>query len=142
MKKIIDGKKYDTDTAHEVATYESGSRREFKYYEETLYRKRTGEYFIYGYGHADSRYAQLIGDNFGPGEAIIPKTYEQARKWAEDHMEVEDYESEFGEVSESDNGPVAVTVRISEAAKAKLQRESSRTGRTQGEIVEALIDSL
>ena len=46
MKKIINGKMYNTDTARKVASCEHGDGpRDFRYYSESLYCKRTGEYF-------------------------------------------------------------------------------------------------
>lgn len=143
MKKIIDGRKYDTSTATELATACHGTPRDFAYFEETLFRKRSGEYFIYGFGHAASRYAQARPDgDFGAGEAIRPVTYDQAVRWAEESLDADEYEELFGEVPEDDGGTVAVTLRISAAARDRLRRESERSGRTQSQIVEAAILAL
>lgn len=143
MQKIINGKKYDTGTAAEVAEWHNiPDVTDFEYCSETLYRKRTGEYFLHGEGGARSRYAVSHGNNeWGGGESIEPLTYEAARRWAEEHMGAEAYEAEFGEVSE-DGGMVAATFRISESTRAKIQREASRRGITQGEVIEALAASL
>ena len=47
MKKIINGRLYDTGTAKEIGCYENGyGAGDFRYYYESLYRKRTGEYFL------------------------------------------------------------------------------------------------
>ena len=75
MKRIIDGRRYDTSTAEEIATATHGYKSEFSYYEETLYCKRTGEYFLYGYGHGESKYAKQVLGDWGPGEDIIPMDY-------------------------------------------------------------------
>ena len=142
MKKIINGRKYDTETAQMVGEWSEGYRNDFSYIEEELYRKRTGEYFLYGYGGPMSRYArQVAGGNYSGGESIVPLSYESARQWAEQHMDPDEYEAEFGEVEEGGD-VVAVTVRISAAARAKLQRESSRTGESQADIVDRLIMSM
>ena len=50
MKKIINGKKYDTDTAKCVGHDSFGCRGDFRYWFEQLYQKQTGEFFIYGDG--------------------------------------------------------------------------------------------
>lgn len=51
MKKIINGKKYDTDTAKEVGYSNNGLlSTDIDYIEETLYQKKTGEFFLYGEG--------------------------------------------------------------------------------------------
>lgn len=62
MKKILGGKKYDTETARVVGTYGNGSSG-FGACSETLYRKRTGEFFLYGEGGPMSKYGVAYGDN-------------------------------------------------------------------------------
>lgn len=48
MKKIINGKKYDTDMAKEVGYDNNGLLcSDFYYIEETLYKKKTGEFFMW-----------------------------------------------------------------------------------------------
>lgn len=141
MRKIINGKVYDTETATHVGGWDNGCyTTDFDYAGEDLYRKRTGEYFVHGEGGARSVYAELDGDGWSGGSAIRPLTYEGARAWAEEHLSAEEYEAEFGEVAE-DEGEVAVTVRVPASAKAALDRECAATGRTRGDIVATLLDS-
>lgn len=103
MKKIINGKVYNTETARKVAEHEHSYRTEFDWCDEALYCKRTGEYFLAGRGHAQSRYACQVEQNcWAPGEGIIPLTYAEAKEWGEAHMDAEDYEAEFGPVSEGE----------------------------------------
>lgn len=141
MKKIISGRKYDTATAKSVGEYDKGYTSDFHYFCETLYRKRGGEYFIHGEGNAASKYAESCGDgSWGAGERIIPLSYEDARKWAEEHLDADDYESEFGAVGEDEGESVVLSVRVSPSAKSALDRAAARTGRSKGEIVtEALL---
>lgn len=143
MKKIINGKKYDTETAHEVGSWDNGLySSDFGMMTETLYRKRTGEYFLYGYGGPTTRYASQEGNgSYGYGESIEPLTVDAAMSWAEERLGADEYESEFGEIGEGD-GDVAVSFRISGAARTLLKREASRTGRTQSSIVDGLIRTL
>lgn len=102
MKKIINGKKYDTDTAAEVGYYSNGGGwGDFHHYEETLYRKRTGEFFLYGEGGPMTGYAESCGMNeYCGGWSIKPMTENQAKAWAETHIDADDYEKIFGEVDE------------------------------------------
>ena len=101
MKKIINGKKYDTETAKLIgADSYGGSKSDFNYWEEALYKKVTGEFFLYGEGGAKSKYGIPIGDMWGYGEKIIPLTLSEAKAWAEEHMSVDNYESVFGIVEE------------------------------------------
>lgn len=101
MKKIINGKKYDTETAKRMVTRNNGYYNDFKYISETLYRKKTGEYFLHGEGGPMTVYAEPIGDNtWSGGEQIIPLKEREARRWAEEKISVDAYERIFGEVSE------------------------------------------
>lgn len=143
MKKIIDGKKYDTDTATELAEWKHDWPRGINRVRETLYRKRTGEYFLLGEGGPDSRYAEQTGiSSWSEGWRIMPYTYEQAQEWAGRCLDVDEYESIFGEVSEGDGAKVTVSLSISEAARERLRRESQRTGESQSDVVERLLSSL
>ncbi len=144
MKKIIDGKKYDTETAELIYEWSSDhGKSDFAWYEESLYRKRTGEYFLYGYGHAASKYAEHSGKAGAwiPAAKIIPLPYEQARQWMEEHAEADEYGAVFGEVAE-DGEDVAVTFRISSTARERLRKAAERTGRSQAAIIEELISTL
>lgn len=142
MKKIINGKRYDTDTATAIGEHEESSISEFNYVSETLYRKRNGEYFLHGYGHAASRYSRTSSTGgWVPGEKIIPLTYVDAMRWAEKNLEVDEYESEFGEVSENGDDTV-LTIRISISTKIKLDRLVAKTGKTKGELLTKAIDLL
>lgn len=101
MKKIINGKKYDTETASEIWCYWNGlSITDFHYKKERLYKKKTGEFFLYGEGGGLSGYARHYGDGWGFGEKIIPLTENEAKEWAEEHLDGDDYEKIFGEVEE------------------------------------------
>lgn len=139
MKKIINGRKYDTDTAIEVGFWKNmGDTRNFEYVCETLYRKRTGEYFLYGEGNAASKYAKSLGDNtWGGGEAITPLTIDSAREWAEKHLDADDYEKEFGEVSEDET--FVIYARVDGSTKAKLRRYMEDTGLNVSQAIERII---
>lgn len=102
MKKIINNRLYDTDTAKEIAIDGNGlSPRDFRSYSETLYLKRTGEYFLYGEGGPMTKYARSFGDSARTGGSdIIPLTAEEAREWGEKHMNADDYIAAFGPVEE------------------------------------------
>ena len=101
MKKIVNGRKYDTDTAELVAEWDNGDYGDFGFICEELYRKRTGEYFLYSCGGAQTRYAESYGANsWGGGQKIEPLSEPEARKWAEEHCDGDTYEQIFVEVEE------------------------------------------
>lgn len=100
MKRIINGKKYNTKTAEYLASYQIAYRNDFNFCREELYRKRTGEFFLYGKGGASSKYRKSISLNeWAGGEAITPLTEDEAKRWVEANAN-EEYENIFGEVEE------------------------------------------
>jgi hypothetical protein len=101
MKRIIGGKKYDTETATKVASWTTSgySRSDFRFAHEELYRKRTGEFFLYGEGNAMTQWASSCGNMRSWGSDIMPLTEEQAKLWVEEKANQE-YETLFGEVAE------------------------------------------
>lgn len=103
MKKIINGRKYDTETAKEIYYFDNGYCKvsDFKWYRETLYQKKTGEYFLHGEGNGLSPYKEYVPNcGYGRGEKIIPLSENGAKKWAEKNCDGDDYEDIFGEVEE------------------------------------------
>ena len=102
MRKIINKKMYDTDTAEFVEVFENTPYRSNAYYfKEKLYRKKTGEFFLYGYGNAASKYCQ--SDAVGmrePGKKIVPMSEDEAKTWVERYCDVDTYIELFGAVEE------------------------------------------
>lgn len=142
MKKVINGKLYNTDTAADLAVYEANATDSLNYYSERLYRKRTGEYFIHGEGGARTRYAAATSDGWNRGgEAIFPLTAAEAREWAEQHISEEDFERLFGAVSE-DGDTVKTSFDLSPDLAAKLQDVAAERGVSRRAIIEELIRSL
>ncbi|MGO5336765.1 hypothetical protein ACTQZS_08135 [Bilifractor sp. LCP19S3_H10] len=140
MIKIIKGRRYDTEKAKAVAHDErcSGS---FSDWSETLYRKQTGEYFLYGEGGPMTKYAQATGDNsWSGGEQIIPLSFESAQEWAEEHLDGEEYEKLFGIVEEDNPGTKSsITIRLTDAAIAKLSDLAAAGETTKSNVIEKLI---
>lgn len=143
MKKIINGKVYSTETAECVAEYSnSGGWRDFSHYEEELYRKKTGEFFLHGQGGPMTRYAVSCGGNsWSGGEKIIPLRYEEAQKWAEGHLDADEYEEIFGEVVEDDSKTV-LTLSVLSSTAERLRRAASSRGVSVGSLVDELSKNL
>ncbi len=101
MKKIINGRLYNTETAKLVGSTSRSHPRDLGYWKEDLYLKKTGEFFLHGLGGAFTKYGKNIDRNtFTGGEEITPLSLEDAKAWAEKYLSVEDYEEIFGEVEE------------------------------------------
>lgn len=133
MKKIIAGKQYDTDKAEELASWENTyDVRDFSHVRETLYKKRTGEFFLHGEGGGNSRYGEWHGNSGGPGEKIMPLSYAAAQEWAEEHLDGDDYISIFGEPEES---KIVKAISLDSQTVAALDRLRAEGGKTYGEII-------
>lgn len=141
MKKIINGKVYDTGKAKELASDSYSNSRDFRHWSEVLYQKRTGEFFLHGEGGPMSRYAERVEQNsWSGGEQIIPLTYDSARQWAEEHLSGDEYEEIFGEVSE-DAEDVQLSFRVSAATDAKLRRIAGEQGISITAALERIIEN-
>lgn len=101
-KKIINGKLYNTETATLVGGWwNKYPTNDFKYCEEKLYRKHTGEYFLYGEGGPLSKYKESCGNNsWGYGYEITPLSEKEAKQWAEERLSADEYIALFGNVEE------------------------------------------
>lgn len=82
MKAIINSKRYDTETATEVACKSHGRYNDFNWQKETLYRTEKGNFFLHGEGGAASDYSKSTGDGMTSGERIIPLKDDEAFAWA------------------------------------------------------------
>lgn len=143
MKKIIKNKLYDTDTAQFLGEYAPNpDQSNFSYFAETLYRKKTGEFFLHGEGNAASKYSRSCGQNETcEGEKIVPLTYAEAQAWAEEHLDGDDYIALFGEPVEDDS-VAALNIRISAAKMQKLRQAAGKQGVSLVDLVESMIDEL
>jgi len=93
---IIEGKKYNTETAKMIACYNNMDgirilqRDDARFFETALYRKKTGEYFICTEGNC-------MSDEVN---SIDPVSEEGAKRWSEIYLSVHKYEELWGEVEE------------------------------------------
>lgn len=103
MKKIINGKCYNTETATKLGYWSNGlSYRDFSWCEEALYRTKKGAYFIAGEGGPMTGYAESCGQNSrGSGSDLFVVTESEAREWMETHEDADAYEAAFGAVEEA-----------------------------------------
>ena len=143
MKKVLNGKLYDTDKATRLASWENiQDCRSFNHMEETLYRKRTGEYFLHGCGEARTKYAKRYEDNmWGHGEEIIPLTTKAAQDWAEEHLDGDEYEQIFGAVDE-DAEDILITFKAPAALDRKLSDKAAELGTSKSDLLRSLIEKM
>ena len=137
MKRVVQGVLCDTETAKVLGEYEHEYRSSFHWYMERLYRTKSGKYFIHGEGHAASPYAKKVAQNeWAPGEQIKLMPPEAARRWAEEHLDGDEYIAAFGEPEEDAEH---ISVAISAKAKAVLDGLKSRTGETLRQLIEEAV---
>lgn len=139
MKKIINGRRYDTDTARLLGETSYSHPGDFAHWAEKLYQKSTGEFFLYGAGGPMSRYAEVIGQNeWTGGEKLIPLTTESAQKWAETYLSADKYEDIFG-IVEEDQAKRTVSFSLTEATIKKISRMAADQGCAKSEVIERLL---
>lgn len=121
VKRIIDGKTYNTETAtkiggydHDEGPYETG---------DFLYQTRFGAFFRYTYldGAAEDDY-----------DRITPLTPDEARSWLEANLsyEPEVIETLFGEMPEAGAGEIKYTLRLPESLRDRLAARAKDSGQS------------
>lgn len=142
MKKIIGGKRYDTDTAKEMGYASYSNPSDFSYWRETLYRKNTGEFFLHGEGGPMSRYAETVGQNeWSGGQKIMPLSIDAAQEWAEEHLDGDEYEQIFGAV-EDNLEKRTCTFSLSGSTIEKIKRRAAEEGISMSAYIDKIVAEL
>lgn len=142
MKRIINGRVYDTATAKKLAVHEVGSPEHASWYKETLYQKRTNELFLHGVGNPASPYGvshpnSSVGT---PAENIKPLTWSDADDWGEANLEPKIYEKIFGEYMEQEEDHRSpLTLSISSNAVKVARQMAAKSNMTLSAYIESLI---
>lgn len=129
MKRIIDGKTYNTETATKIAHqfFEEGSAEE-AYSWNWLYQTRHGAYFLY---YGDERW-----DDY---QDIKPLSPAEAQAWMEKHASVELIEQHFGEMPEAGDAESRFTLRMPDSLKQRIDSAAKINNQsTNAWIVRAL----
>jgi len=97
MKKIINGKRYDTKKAVLIGSYEYSNPGDFNYISESLYVTPISKsYFLAGEGGANTKYRQSVSQNtWSGGELIQPLSREDAFEWAQEYLSAGEVEKHF-----------------------------------------------
>lgn len=141
MKKIINGKVYDTDKARCIGGISRNLSDSLYGWSEDLYVKRTGEYFLHGDGGPSSKYGRQTGVNSWSGSSEIkPLTYAEARSWAQANLDPEEFEQAFGAIVDDDTtSHLHLTISASSAETAR--RAASLAGVPLSVYIEQLINN-
>lgn len=97
VRKILE-KRYNLETAQYIGDNSSNlPHSDFRYFEETLYRQNTGEFFLAGEGGAMTRYNATTEDgSMCCGARSIPLTKRQAQAWVAENCDKNTYITLFG----------------------------------------------
>lgn len=132
MRKIIDGRRYDTDTAKKIWEHEPiENMNDINYYRETLYQKNNGELFMHCVGNAGSKHNKPSGANCRRGsETINPIDYYSARQWALERMPEDQYNDIFGEVDVLNccETKREVCICMTESERKKIKQNAAKCG--------------
>jgi hypothetical protein len=94
MRRIIDGKAFDTETAELLGEASWGNRGDSGRWEESLYRTRKGRYFLHGKGGPATRWAVgHPGGSYSGGSDIRALGEDEAQEWAERYLSADEYEA-------------------------------------------------
>lgn len=128
MKKIINGKVYDTEKAQLIAEahHDNIKDADGKSLKQWLYRKKTGEYFVQVEGAA-LELQNIFQHDYKPNAGIYPLTYEQAQRWAEKELTAEQWETIFGD-PEDDDTKVAVNLSMTAKEAEIIKRRAAQAG--------------
>lgn len=101
MKKVINGKTYNTETASTIGFYSAPySVNDHHYFKETLYKTKKGNFFLAGEGGGLTKYARQCGDSVCYGDGIIPLDPDSALSWVERNLNPELTEKLFSHMIE------------------------------------------
>ncbi len=134
MKKLIDGKRYDTCAARLIGSYEQKDSEGRTGYIEELYRKKTGEFFLYGRGGSLSKYARRTAKGkASEGEQLLPLSFADACRWASDHLHMDLAGAGDTETKRS------VSFALSEAAIEQIRNNAFNSGMTMSDYLIRLV---
>jgi hypothetical protein len=101
MKKVIDGKTYNTETAAEIGNYHNSlGSSDFRNIDESLYVTKKGTFFISGEGGPMTKYASHYGNASSSGDGMFVVSKEEALQWCESYDIDADTIAEYFDIEE------------------------------------------
>lgn len=131
MARIIKGKRYNTASAVSVGEWRNYDIKETTLpnvlHYENLYRKKTGEYFLF----------YLIG----VASVILPLSEEAARTWAKEKLSDYDYRAEFERVP-LEESISHLSFRVSHTEAEKLKQYALKHNKSQLTVIKDFLKTL
>ena len=129
MLKIIEGRRYDTNTARLIQKKSNQSADKEALWEETLYRSKTGLWFLHCAGGKKTIYAK---------PSISPISEEAAVTWLTEN---------FGKTAAQEvlcnvtGKSVPVTIQIPQALIGKIEAQRKATGQSRTDVFLAALNT-
>ncbi|WP_149312388.1 toxin-antitoxin system HicB family antitoxin [Methylobacterium sp. P1-11] len=119
MKRIIEGKTYNTETSTRIAKAPQHEDEMDQF--DLLYQTRHGAFFCYYGGETP------FGDPF---ENLKPLSPSEAQAWLERYNFVDEIEKLFGEQPEAGEAESRITVRIPDSLKIRIEALAKSNGQS------------
>jgi hypothetical protein len=146
MKKVINGRAYNTETSKKIGEWDNGLRgNDFGICSEDLFMNSKGTYFLVGEGGPMSKYATHSGNNSGWGNELIPMTKDEAKTWLEENDQ-DGYLKHFEEPEEAepDDNRERVTFMLDSKLIDLFRMKSKETdvpmSRYMDKAIQAILD--
>ncbi len=103
MKKLVNGKSYNTETAELIWSWDNGlSKSKAQWHEESLYKSKNGRWFIYGEGGPLSPVAKICDDGLTSGQFLKALSEnDEILGWMEEHDVDTDIAAKYFEIEEA-----------------------------------------
>lgn len=138
MRAVISRKVYDTETSSELCSQHTGSTSDGTDLNETLYRTRSGRFFLYLSGGRNSKAARISGIDTRASETIVPLEDYEARIFAERHLSPFDLERTFREKGPDSDATILLTVPAS--MRDRIKTEAHAAGVTISTFIRNILE--
>ena len=141
VKRIVDGKLYDTERSTLIAESRYAGASDEEHYKEALYRNEFGVLFLAAEGGVESFYAALLqGGRPARGTDVIRLTASEACRWLEDHDHVEEIEQLFGKQPQAGHDTLPIDLRVPAEQKARIELAAAMASETVNEWLTRLVE--
>ena len=142
MRRLIFGKRYDTDTGKKLIEWNNSKGiTDPDYLSENLYKQNTsnGAFFLHGVGGAMTWCARITDDGYTGGEGIRPLSEIEAKNWVKERFSPIEYVQIF-EIKEKSRKIVSLSLTHECYEKAKAMSDAK--GKSLSAWIESIIMSV
>ncbi|MBQ6503206.1 MAG: hypothetical protein IJI57_04765 [Flexilinea sp.] len=148
MGKRADKKFYDIEKSTPLVTVQKTFGQVYgenpdEDWTETLYRRQTGDFFVYGVGGKDSPFSVYENGETKAGngyEIWSEANYNKARSWVQTNCP--EKKDEIFTMKDYDTKRILVTMTLSPRARENLKRKASEEGMSVSEFIRRFAENL